>query len=114
MWGTGGPRGFTVPAQTRPRVRKTTQAQRDVGSATAWTKVAVILSVIAAALNLGSAALHALPTSPSSKVVVVTRVNRVAGRAGQRQAIQIVPTTCPVGRSNTVLHSHSRYNRRMR
>ena len=73
------PEGFTVPAQTRPRARKTVHARRDSGPATVWAKAAVILSTIAAALNLGSAMIHALPTSPSPKVVVVIRVS---GRAG--------------------------------
>jgi hypothetical protein len=34
-------------------------------------KVALVLNVVAAALNMGTATLQALPTSPSPKVIVV-------------------------------------------
>ena len=70
-----------MPAETRSRDRKKVQARRrDAHPGTAWATVAVILSVIAAVLNLGSAALRMLPTSSSQRVVVVIRVsNGVAG-----------------------------------
>jgi hypothetical protein len=56
-----------VPARTHRKVRKTVPARRD----TTWTKVAVVLNVVAATMSLSTATLHALPTSPPPAVINV-------------------------------------------
>src|SRR6266496_1989852 len=88
-WGTGGPGGFTVRARTparaslpnrplikrqqqnHPRARKAVLARRETGPSTAWTRVVIVLTVVAAVLNFGAATLHALPQAPSEKGIVV-------------------------------------------
>jgi hypothetical protein len=62
-----------IPEQRSLRAQIAAQtAHRDTGPrAAAWTKVAVILTVIAAVLNLATATLHALPTSSSGTGVVI-------------------------------------------
>lgn len=62
-----------IPEQRSPRAQiAANTAHRDTGPrADAWTKVAAILTVIAAVLNLATATLHALPTSSSGTGVVV-------------------------------------------
>ena len=57
-----------TPEQRRTRAQIAAHtahtAHRDAGlRAAAWTKVAAILTVIAAVLNLATATLHVLPTS---------------------------------------------------
>src|SRR5436309_13160491 len=75
MWGTGGPGGFTLPTRRHTRARKAVHARRNTEPGTAWVNIAMILNVIAAALNLGSATLHVLPASPSPVTVVVICVS---------------------------------------
>lgn len=75
-----------MPAHSRPRHGKVVRARRDSGAGTTWTKIAAILTLVAAVLNLGSAALHALPTSPSPTLVIVIRTS--------------VGQTLPAGRSS--------------
>ncbi len=64
-------RRASIAANTGRRTRLAGAARRDTSPRTTWTKVAVILNVIAAASNVGTATLHALPASPPPTAVVV-------------------------------------------
>jgi hypothetical protein len=62
-----------IPEQRSLRAQSAANTvHRDTGlRAAAWTKIAVILTVIAAVLNLATATLHALPASSSGTGIVV-------------------------------------------
>src|SRR5882757_6452923 len=64
-------RRASIEVNTRRRARRAGTDHRDVGAGTIWTKRAAVLNVVAAALSLGTATLHALPASPSPTPVVV-------------------------------------------
>jgi hypothetical protein len=64
-------RRASIAANAGRRVRLAGAARRDTSPGTTWTRIALILNVIAAASNLGTATLHGLPTSPSPIAVVV-------------------------------------------
>lgn len=65
-------RRASTAANTGRPARRAGAVRRDTSpGTTTWTKVAVILNVIAAALNLGTATLHARPASPLPTAVVV-------------------------------------------
>jgi hypothetical protein len=60
-----------IVGNTGRRARLSGAARHETSPGTTWTKVAVIVNVIAAALNLGTATLHALPASPTPTAVIV-------------------------------------------
>ena len=61
-----------MSTRRRPIARKSVAARPGADLGTAWTKLALVLGVITAALSLGNAMLNALlPPPPSPAVVVV-------------------------------------------
>jgi hypothetical protein len=73
------PKRRTPGAQVAKRTRYPHKGARRDTSTNAWTKAAIILPVLTAALPLGTAAFKALSTSPPPPVVVVINEPAVPG-----------------------------------
>lgn len=64
-------RRASITASTGRRARLAGAVRRDTSPEEKWTRVALVLNVIVAASNLGTATLHTLPTSPPPTAVTV-------------------------------------------